>query len=394
MSTCIGLDIGRSAVKLVAVFGNVNSALHRIEMSFPSAFAKAIKLTDSGAAARAEMDTVMVKGQACFVGETAITQGRDDMISGLNDDWIFEDQHVALVLSSINRLAAAGVPDVNNSLLIVGLPAHSHAHHCKKYAVFLSQFLPDAEIKVVPQSMGPYYTMLFDNTGMEQNGFDSKSWAMIEVGQFTTDFAMIEAGVAAQHGFGSCNGMLVAVENLKNEIFSSYNTKVSLVEATTILMTAQLKSFGSYIDVSAQIKAAVEPLAEVIVNKAQQYFGESMRTLDGICLAGGGATLVKDAIAARWSKTNTGVSIPPSFIVVPDKARFSVAEGFCRFGLALTQHRNAAAQEEAREEMEAAQQAAPQLTHQDAAVDTPVTSNTVWPTSRRHPAGATDKIGA
>ena len=334
MRTCIGLDIGRSAVKIVATFGDAKKP-QRMDLTFKSAFSKAIRLTDAGAIARAEMDTVVVNGTSYFVGETAITQGRDDMIAGLSDGWIFSDQHAALLLASCKRLTAAGVPNVDGALLCVGLPARLHDSQHKAYAAAISEFVPKAEIKVIPQSMGPYYSMLFNDRGLEQPGFESKSWAIIEIGQFTTDFAMIEQGVATQRAFGSCDGMRVAAENLQKEVQTKHGEKISLVEASDMLIDAQLKSFGERVDVRAEVKAAVEPLAEIIVNKAQQIFGSDLRTLDGISLAGGGAVLIRDAIAAKWSKTASGKSIPPSFITVSDKSRFAVAEGFCRFAQAV-----------------------------------------------------------
>lgn len=340
MRTCIGLDIGRSAVKVVATFGDANGHAQRVELSFPSSFAKAIRLTDPGAVARAEMDTVVVNGASYFTGETAITQGRDDMISGLTDDWIFGDQHAALLLSGVKRLGAMGVPHLDVALIAIGLPARLHDSQHKAYAASVAEIAPKAEIKVIPQSMGPYYAMLFDEQGMEQPGCDEKSWAIVEVGQYTTDFAMIERGAAAQRAFGSCDGMRIAAENLQKEVISRHSVSVTLVEATNMLIKAELKSFGERIDVTDDVKRAVEPLAEIIVNKAQQIFGTDLRTLDGIVLAGGGAALIRDAVASKWSKTASGKSIPPSFIQVPPRARFSVAEGFCRFARAVDVDRN------------------------------------------------------
>ena len=47
--TCIGFDIGRSAVKIVAVHGKGE----RTEITYPSAFSAAVRITDDREAARA-----------------------------------------------------------------------------------------------------------------------------------------------------------------------------------------------------------------------------------------------------------------------------------------------------------------------------------------------------
>jgi plasmid segregation protein ParM len=348
MRTSIGLDIGRSAVKIVAAYDDGHGNPKIMDLTFKSSFSKAIKLTDQGAAARAELDSVTVAGQTYFVGDTAITQGRDDMISGLTDDWAFGLQHAALMLSAMKRLTAAGVPGVQTALLCVGLPAHLHETQSKAYALAVSEHAPMSEVKVIPQSMGPYYAMLFNEHGEELTDLADKSWAIVEIGQYTTDFAMIERGVATQRSFGSCEGMRIAAENLQKEIQAKHSLKISLVEATDMLASAELKSFGERIDVRADVLIAVEPLAEMIVNKAQQIFGSDLRTLDGFCLAGGGASLIKDAISNKWSKTSGGKSIPPSFVSIAKNPRFAVAAGFCRFAqaLELSRHHEKLAQAE------------------------------------------------
>jgi plasmid segregation protein ParM len=71
-----------------------------------------------------------------------------------------------------------------------------------------------------------------------------------------------------------------------------------------------------------------EPLAAQIINKANQLIGKSARSLDGILIAGGGASLVKSALQAIWPHTH-----------LAENARFSVAEGFCRYARAFNLYR-------------------------------------------------------
>lgn len=326
--TCIGIDVGRSAVKIVASFGN----FERMEVTFPSAFSPAVRLTDDQEAERSITDTVDVNGRNYFVGETALLQGRDDMIAGLTDEWAFSDQHAALFLASLKKLEAAAVPGVQGALIVVGLPARLYAHQKSSYANEVSKYLGRGEVKVVPQPLGPYYTMLLDKKGQQTASFDADeaSWGIIEVGQYTTDYALVERSRVIEHAFGSCDGMHIAAVNLQKEILSVHNIQVSVSDATEMLAKPVLKHFGKRIEVSAEVATAVEPVAQTIADKANQLFGERARKMDGIRIAGGGAPLVLAALTRKWPNTS-----------LADNSRFSVAEGFCRFALGLEQYRHA-----------------------------------------------------
>lgn len=330
---CTGIDVGRSATKAVTIANG-----SRTVISFPSAICPAIKLTDASAAARAQVETVKIGSHEYFTGETAIIQGRDEMLGGLSDDWAGSEQHGALILAAIKRLEATGVAGVATGLVVVGLPARVFASQRKLYAASVGELLPSAEVKVVPQPMGPYYNMLFDDHGMEQNGVDGGSWAIIEVGQFTTDFAMIERGHVVERALNSCEGMRVAAEALQRLVMERYGMSISMAEATALLQAPFVRNFGRLIEVSDLVREAVQPLARTIADKARQLFGDTLRSMDGVRLAGGGATLVMEALPSVWSGL-TGV-VPDGFIAVAEDARFAVADGFARFGLGYSVYRS------------------------------------------------------
>lgn len=198
----------------------------------------------------------------------------------------------------------------------------------------IADHLPQAEIKVVPQSMGPYYTMLLDENGNSEEGFDDTSWGFIEVGQFTTDFAMVERGHVVDRSFDSCHGMRVAAEQLQRLILEDFRAKITLSEASDMLAKPVLRSFSRQIDVTEQVVKSAKNLSTMIADKAGQIFGEKVRSLSGIRVAGGGAPLIRDAVAAKWADTGMG-QLPEDFVSVMPNSRFAVAEGFLRFALGL-----------------------------------------------------------
>lgn len=329
--TCIGFDIGRSAVKIVAVHGKGE----RTEITYPSAFSAAVRITDDREAARAAAETVSIDGKEYFVGETAVLQGRDDLIGGLSDDWTFSVQHSALFLSGMKKLHAAGIPNVDAAVVVAGLPARLYAHQKAQYGASLSKLATRAEVKVVPQSLGPYYTMMLSRDGSQDPKFnsDDDSWGIIEVGQYTTDFALVEGGRTVENAFGSCEGMRVAAEALIKIVLERHNLNITLSDATDALAVPKMKNFGKIIDLEEEVALAVAPLSQTIHQKAQQLFGDRIRKMDGIRLAGGGAPLVSTALAKAWPTTS-----------VADNSRFAVAEGFCRFALGLELYRNSTAE--------------------------------------------------
>jgi plasmid segregation protein ParM len=268
-------------------------------------------------------DTVTVNSKSYFFGDTAIRQGHDDLLGGLRDDWFATDHHRALFLGGLKKLTEAGVPDVENALIIVGLPSSMYASHKAQLAQILSALVPRANIKVMPQALGPYFALAFDGKGQETDRIEAEGmYGTIEVGQYTTDYALVIAGDPIDDAYGSCSGMSKVAANLQR-ILQQQDYAVSLAEATQALATKQIKNFGKVVDVAADVAAAVEPLAEEIYMKSREVFGSYLRKLDKIVLAGGGAALVAPRLSSEWAT-----------LELVANERFAVAEGFLRYALA------------------------------------------------------------
>lgn len=325
MQTCIGFDIGRSSVKIVAAWGE-----QREEILFQSSVVPAFKITDDREAERVVAETVILNGREYFFGETAMLQGQDDLAGGLRDDWVYTEQHAALFLGGLKKLKAAGVPNVETAIIVLGLPAALFASQKSGLSQELSKLAPRAELRVMPQSLGPYHQMMFTSDGNESTEVqsDHDSWAVIEVGQYTTDYALLLQGHTIENAFGSCDGMRIAAEHLQRAL-RNRDFSISLVEATDLLRTKTLRNYGERLDISQDVALAVEPLAAQIIDKANQLIGRSARSLDGILVAGGGAPLVLPALQRTWPHAK-----------LTDNSRFSVAEGFCRYALAFNLYRH------------------------------------------------------
>jgi len=319
----IGIDVGRSGTKVAFKAPSPGGGLEIATFLIPSAFAPASLISDEAASRAAAADTVEVGGRSYWVGDTALLQGRDEMVAGLDDKWVTGAKHEALLRAALKRLVAAGV-QLEGQTVVVGLPSRGFAENRMKYQARAMEISPKTKIKVVPQSMGPYYSALFDDQGNEQPGVAKQSVAVIEVGQFTTDLARVDATVPVESALDSTDGMRVAAEALIRAVLRDHEITLDMAEATTALVTGRIKNFGKEVDVSQLVQLAVQPVAERVADKVLQVFGSSLRTVDRIIVAGGGAPLLRAPLLAR---------LPTAEIA--DDARFCVARGFLRFAAAL-----------------------------------------------------------
>ena len=328
MQTAIGFDVGRSSVKVVASWG-----ARREQILYPSSVCPAFALTDEEEAARSEAETAIVNGKPWFTGNTAALQGGDDMLGGLRDDWAFSEQHAALFLAGMRKLRDAGVPGLDTALIVLGLPAALYASQRAGLAQELARHAPRAELRVMPQPLGPYQQLLFDPDGSETADFraDDTSWGVVEVGQYTTDYALLLQGRTIENAYGSCEGMHIAAQQLQRTL-RGRSFAVTLSESSKLLETKTLRNFGESVDVTDEVERSVRPLADQIVDKANQLIGKSARTLDGVLVAGGGASLVLPALQRAWPHAR-----------MLENPRFSVAEGFARYARAFNAYRQSRA---------------------------------------------------
>ena len=323
MRTVIGLDLGRSALKMAASWVG-EAGVQRTRLSFPTAVAPARRLVGAEEVGAAQSDTVLVDGQAYFIGRTAALQGGDRMLSGFSDDWLFTPAHAALLKGALDKAAAAGVPGVQTAEIVVGLAGRSFVPRYDAYQTALRTHLPKASPTVYPQPLGPFFQMLFDEAGSEKRpDLLEQKWVVVEIGQFTTDFALLVDGTAIEEKYSSANGMRRVAEQLARELAGSRGLgNLSMPELTETLQTGTIEIKGNRVSVTDELQRAATPLAQEIVEAAGVVMGDYIRRATGILVAGGGAPLLFPQLAREWDHA-----------VLSEDPRFAVAEGFLRAGL-------------------------------------------------------------
>lgn len=325
MTTVIGLDLGRSALKLVACWGAEGSA-QRTRLSFPSAVSPARRLIGADQVRAAGTETVVVDGQAYFVGATAELQGGDRMQAGFSDDWLFTPAHGALMQGALLKAAAAGVPDAAHAEVIVGLAGRSFVPSHDAYMTALRKVLPGVQLTIYPQALGPFFQLLLDEQGREARPeLLQQKWVVVEIGQFTTDFAVLVDGAAIEDRYSSCNGMRRVAEQLGRELASSRGlSNVSLPELTQTMQSGTIEIMGRQVAVTEELQRAALPLVSEILEAGRAVMGDYLRRATGVLVAGGGAPLIHPHLVREWTHA-----------VLSEDPRFSVSEGFARAGMHL-----------------------------------------------------------
>jgi len=315
----VGIDIGHSAVKVSTEAGH---------FQFPAMVMPALTIQDANESMRSERETVTVNNRKFFYGETALAHSKGDTIFGLNDTWVQSDHHEALVAASIQELMAREIPLDPNTLIMAGLPIKSFT---ESKSLIADQFkkLTQAEIRVVPQPFGPYFYAMLDNTGKQHPGKEitQDSYAVCDIGWFTTDIIVMRKGRYNQSCSGSAEGAHIAAKFLKTDLYQEKGLNTTLQACEEALRTNHITYRGK-IDVSDYVKKAKSHLAEHVSDRIKDYLGPVVDEVSSIYIAGGGANLVHPTLRQTWSHAE--------LVAEP---RMSIAEGMRRMGLGIKMNR-------------------------------------------------------
>jgi plasmid segregation protein ParM len=182
-----------------------------------------------------------------------------------------------------------------------------------------ASLLKCSDVRVIPQPMGPYFEMAFDENGMPVAARNEESWGVVEIGYFTTDFMLMMDGRWVEKASGACAGARVAAEHLQR-ILGEKGISADLPECEEALRKKFIRNFTKRIDVTDDVNEAVSILANEVIDTATRLMEPYARKIDGIIVAGGGADFMYEKIRTRWPHA-----------VTPGVPRMSVAEGMRRF---------------------------------------------------------------
>jgi len=322
--TAIGMDIGHSAVKLS--FQSPNNPEGEItHISFPATAIPSFMIQDDAERKLSLLDHVLVPNTnqhsegSFFTGDTAITHGSQS-VTGLHFDWIKTAEHSALIMAAKKKLDQYGVRQENRTV-VLGLPVSSFGSQKEILRQIAQVLMPASTIKVVIQPIAALHTELLDASGRNIPGrsFIEESWAVVDIGHFTTDVVAIENGRYQPRKSDSCRGVFKACEALTQILSLSGIPDVTMVEAEKCLHTNTIKNWGVVTDIKNQCAEAKQTIINEISDMSTRLLSDGARQRTGTLLTGGGAPILYDHIKAIWPNTKTS-----------PLGRYAVSEGMRR----------------------------------------------------------------
>jgi plasmid segregation protein ParM len=332
----IGIDVGHSSVKIAVT--NPSNGGHVIYDQMQSVVSNWKQLNNPETAKLAQKDTVEVRGQKYFIGNTAAFQSRAESFTGQSRNWIDSDEHDALILGAWEKaqriLQSSDKYFVPAQIfLVMGLPTayfFQQKDKLKERVLRIIQPrlapLQKLEVNIQSQSIAPLFNLALDEHGSPTGKVtEEDSWGSIEIGHYTTDFSFQDHGQEIDEASTSHKGVILIYEQVKEGL----KKKEYLHDLQTIdraVKTKTIKVYGEEVDVSGIVNPAINNFANTLKDHTSNLFKESAQRMDGIIVAGGGAEI--PGIFA------TIKSIYPNAVTIPNP-QFAVANGLVRFGLLL-----------------------------------------------------------
>lgn len=320
MRNVIGLDVGHSAVKLASTVGG-----KQIRLTIPSFVCPAFEIADEAEQRRADKETVTLDGRAYFFGETARIQGQMKNPVGTFDNWITGSEHGVLLLGALKNAAAHGV-DIDRPRLVLGLPTHLFARQKGPLKEIVANLVKTEQLIVMPQPVGAYQSAMLDEYGVPvpTRSITDQTWGVVDIGYYTTDFLVMQKGRFVQNAMGSCAGMRMAAEHLVS-MLTKQGLSTDIQEAEEALINRSIKDFTRQRDVGAEVDSALSKNVTEVLDTLGRLISGIARKMDGLVVAGGGASLIYPFIRSTHSAA----------LLVPEP-RFAIAEGMRRYGCAVS----------------------------------------------------------
>lgn len=286
--TDVGLDIGRSGIKIAIR----NGRPQMVELDIiPSSACPAIPLVDQDEAARAAEETIMVDGESWWFGETAVIHGQAQS-PGNFSDWVLSTEYRALLHGSIKKLAMKGFGGPYK--IVAGLPSEAGQDLRDKVTTLIRDVAgPESRVKVVAQPAGIYFIRAADNPALREPGVRC---AVLDVGRYSTDLAIIAGGRPVGNAFRSFSGVRWAVEALAQRLRGRVDMLPPFERLERALLTAKLTVNTKPVEIGEDVATVRAQFAAELERNYKNLAADAKGAIDHIILGGGGSELVAEEL--------------------------------------------------------------------------------------------------
>jgi plasmid segregation protein ParM len=270
-----------------------------------------------------------------FVGDLAISQIPPDQVIRLqarsNNDF-GHGIRVRFFKVALGKLLPNLNGDVIHLTVATGLPvAHMADAAALKSAIIgrhriktdQTDFVANVtDCIVMPQPYGTIYRMMYLPDGTLNPADTKKRKAVIDIGEYTIDYAVDDDGeyVAAESGSLEA-GVHTVKEVIRKHLTKQYGQPFTDKEVEHILLNKWLRISGDVIRFDTVVDDAINSLQTTTTAKAGQLW-KAARRMDVIAVSGGGTPLIADPIKKAYAQSEK--------VENPQTAN---AEGYLRYAL-------------------------------------------------------------
>lgn len=322
-----GVDIGYAHIKFVGdsqVYGIVPSIVGTPEVA-------TFSLDDRNS----KIIRINYNGKTWNVGLGAIEQS-DIAYRQESREWIEGEEYGVLLVAALSQLLSeypAAASDEIELTVVTGLPVRYYKDEVNKDKQklqdrFVGRHAIDrigrdmlivniGECIVIPQPIGTLLNVGLDDTGLKADAeIITGNTGIIDIGGNTTNFLHAR-------GFEDVNPETDSIDLGGWDIARRVRPGVSELapglaeiedhELMDAIVSRSIKHRGTEVDISAVVDAALEPIANSIVNHALQIWPGGGAALDRILLTGGGSQLIGELVESKIDHANIELVADPQF---------------------------------------------------------------------------------
>jgi plasmid segregation protein ParM len=320
-SICAGIDVGYGYTKIVADSGGQQPD----QLIMPSVAGSGIDVSpDIDGLLQINRQAVEIDGNTVLVGDSALKHSAR-IFNAREKNWLSSVAYKALLKTALSHLITENV----NLIVVSGLPVKFFKTDKSKLVNLIKRMTGElaiyAKVRVIPQPLGTLFNLLFDDSGMVQDGrLTTSRVGVIDIGFHTTDIITIDNLELVEKQTASFeNGVAGTLEALANQIEKDYDFRPDLHKVEEAIRTGCIRAFGQEQIISDIAKSKLVELATDIEARAKTVW-KSAGDLDFVVITGGGAALLRDYLHLY------------AHAVIMEGAQFANAIGYYKFAQRLS----------------------------------------------------------
>ncbi len=319
MNKIIGIDVGYGYTKVVTDGNGIV-----VPVSFPSLVGIYEDGIEVDGLKVPEQDIVSLSGQRFIVGAAALRHS-SRLLNGREQGWVSSAAYRALFLHALRLVEANAV----KFTIVSGLPVNFYKSDKDKLLNIIRStacdFCIDCTVKAIPQPLGSFFSLLFDDHGRVKDGsLASGKVGILDIGFYTTDLITIHDMELIEKQMDSYeNGVSTALELIAKDINNVYGRKPILNETEQAIKEGYIRVYGEPKDIRHVADQRLTELSREIESKAKTVW-KSAVDIDRVILTGGGAALLKPYLNLYRHAS------------VIDDAQFANAAGYYKLGKRLS----------------------------------------------------------